>query len=211
MKTFRFVFPLICLLSFAGCYEQYDPVYTDDLDLVITNYSPTYDFKSKVKYAMPDSVVLIDGEDFDGSVSYAKPLYANTILNAIKSNMAANGWQLVDKLASPDVIILPSVNQTTNVFYNYSYGYWGGYYPGYPGGWGWYYPGYYYPPTVSSYKTGSLLIQMTDPSNAAQSDQLPVVWIGLVNGLLEGSTTNIQLRINTSVNQAFKQSSYLKK
>jgi hypothetical protein len=197
---------------FAGCYRD-EPVYTSDLDLVVTNYQKDFAFSTKTTFSLPDSVVLISDENYDGTISYAKPTYGNTILAEIRSNMLANGWVEVDKNANPDVIILPSVSQTTNVFYYYSYSYWSWYYPSsyYPGGWGWYYPGYYFPPTTSTYKTGSVFIQMTDPSNAATSDQLPVVWTAVINGLLEGNTTSIQGRISTSIDQAFKQSSYLKK
>ncbi len=196
-------------LMMAGC-EPEDSVYVEDLDLVVTNYNPDFNFKAQKTYAMPDSVVLINGQDYDGSTEYAKPTYATPILDAIKKNMANNGWTLVNKNASPYVIILPSVSQTTNIFYTYSYAYWGWYYPGYSGGWGWYYPGYYYPPTVSSYKTGSLFLQMTHPGDTSASDLLPVEWICIVNGLMEGSTTSIQARITTGINQAFKQSPYLK-
>ena len=117
----------------------------------------------------------------------------------------------LEKTDNPDVIILPSVSQTTNIYYYYSYSYWGSYYPGYPGGWGWYYPGYYFPPMASSYKTGSMLIQMTDPSSAATSDVLPVAWTAVINGLAEGNTASIQARIQTTITQAFVQSPYLKK
>jgi hypothetical protein len=199
------------VILLSGCYNYEDSADINDLDLVATNYQKDYNFNAKKTFALPDSVVLISGEGFDGTNEYAKQSYAKPMLDAIRFNMTKYGWkeELVDSLA--DVIILPSVSQTTNVYYYYSYSYWNWYYPGgyYPGGWGWYYPGYYYPPTTSSYKTGSMFIQMTDPSNAANSDQLPVVWTGLINGLAEGSTASIQARIKTTVDQAFTQSSYL--
>jgi hypothetical protein len=209
IQLFAFVGLLFCL---AGCYRD-EPVYTSDLDLVITNYQKDFNFAAKGTFSLPDSVVLISSENFDGSNDYAKPAYANTILAKIRSNMIQNHWVEVDKSANPDVIILPSVSQTTNIFYYYNYGYWDWYYPGsyYPGGWGWYYPGYYFPPTASSYKSGSVFIQMTDPSGSAGSDQLPVVWTCIINGLLEGSTSGIQARIGSTIDQAFTQSPYLKK
>jgi hypothetical protein len=200
----------IVLLS--GCYQYYDDAASvSDLDLVATNYQKDYNFAAKKTYSLPDSVVLISGEGFDGKNEYAKPAYADKMLKAIDQNMKNYGWRKVDESANPDVIILPSVSQTTNVYYYYSYSYWSWYYPGYSGGWGWYYPGYYFPPVATSYKTGSMFIQMTDPSNEASSDQLPVVWTALVNGLAEGNTTEIQARITTTVNQAFTQSPYLRK
>lgn len=208
-KNATFILLLAVGLMMASC-EPEDSVTIEDLDLVVTNHNPDFNFKAQKTYAMPDSVILINGEAYDGSTEYAKPAYATTILNAVKNNMRDKGWILVNKTASPYVIILPSVSQTTNVFYTYSYSYWGGYYPGYSGGWGWYYPGYYYPPTVSSYQSGSLFLQMTYPGDTTSSDLLPVEWTCIVNGLLEGSTASIQARITTDINQAFKQSPYLK-
>lgn len=199
------------VISLSGCYSYYeDSADIQDLDLVVTNYNKDFAFGSKKTYAIPDSVVLINGEDYDGTTEYAKPVYANTMLNAIKTNMKNCGWTEVEKTDNPDVIILPSVSQTTNIYYYYSYSYWGWYYPYYSGGWGWYYPGYYYPPVTSSYKTGSMLIQMTDPSDAANSDVLPVAWTAVINGLAEGNTASIQTRIQTTISQAFVQSPYLK-
>ncbi|MCU0443141.1 MAG: DUF4136 domain-containing protein [Bacteroidia bacterium] len=195
----------ILLLGIVGC-EPYEPVYTDDLDLVITNYTPDFDFKSKQTYSVPDSVVLISEEIFSGTPQFANPAYGNTIIASIKENMSAKGWTLVDKNQDPDVMVLPSVSQTTNFFYYYSYGYWNWYYPG---GWGWYYPGYYYPPTVSSYKTGTLFLQLVDLSDTANVDNLPVVWSGIVNGLAQGGTASVNARIKSTINQAFKQSPIL--
>ena len=199
-------------ITLTGCYPQYDPVYSEDLDLVLTNYNDKFDFGSIKRYAMPDSVVRIDGEEPSGNIQYANQAVSTTILNSIDRNMQANGWQKVSKLANPDVIILPTTTQTTNVYYNYSMAYWGSYYPGYyPGyGYGWGYP-MYYPPTVSSYKTGSLLMQMTYPSDTASTGRISVLWTGVVNGLLEGSTSQIQVRVSNTIDQAFKQSPYLKK
>lgn len=200
------------VISLSSCYQYYeDSAEISDLDLVVTNYNKDFAFASKKTYAMPDSVILINSEEFDGTHEYANPSYSKTMLTAIKTNMANCGWTLVDKTASPDVIILPSVSQTTNIYYYYSYSYWGSYYPGYSGGWGWYYPGYYYPPVASSYKTGSMLIQMTDPSGSATSDMLPVAWTAVINGLAEGNAGSITARIQTTIAQAFVQSPYLKK
>ena len=204
----RYLLLVTTLFTLNSCV-YYDPVYTDDLDLVVTNYDTEFDFKSKNTFSIPDSVVLLKSSTFDGSNAFAKPFYGDTIIKEIKKNMIARGWTLVDKSNNPDVIILPSVTQTTNLDIYYSYDYWGWYYPGYyPGGWAWYYPSWGIP-VASSYKTGSVIIQMTDPSNASNSDHLPVVWISLINGLMEGKAASINYRIKTSIDQAFTQSPYL--
>ena len=97
---------------------------------------------------------------------------------------------------------------TTNLYYYYDWAYWGWYYPGWYPGWGWYYPGYY-PPYVSSFRTGSVFIQMID-AKANATDVIPVVWSCILNGLAEGSTNDLNLRIQTGINQGFAQSPYLK-
>lgn len=205
------MFLLLLGITLAGCYPQYDPVYSEDLDLVITNHDDKFNFGGIKTYARPDTVRRIDGEDFNGNIEYANSTLSKSIISSIDRNMQAYGWQLVDKSVA-DVIILPTTTQTTNVYYYYYMGYWGSYYPGYYPGWGygWYYPGYY-PPVATSYKTGSLLMQMTYPKDTGVTGRVTVPWTGLVNGLLEGSTAEIQVRVTNTIDQAFKQSPYLKK
>jgi hypothetical protein len=213
MKRITLMLSLFSAVAMLSSCEEYETVYTSDLDLVYTNYSPEYNFKSATTYSIPDSVVLVKDEDFDGTKEYSR--YSVDIINAIKSNMSAYGWTLVPETSNPDVIILPSISSTVNVYYYYSWGYWGSYYPGYYPGWGWsypgYYPGYYPTTTATTYSTGTLIMQMTNPKEAATSDNIPVVWLGVVNGLAEGSSVEIKSRLQNTIKQAFKQSTYLKK
>lgn len=203
----------ILLLPFiAGCYPN-GAEYTDELDLTYTNYSADFNFKAKHTYAIPDSVIKITGENFDdpdgnGRPQFVKSTYSTTILTALKQNMAAYGWQLVDKNNNPDLLVLPTTTTTTNIYYYYDWGYWDWWY----GGWyGWYYPGWYYPPYVTGYRSGSVFVQMVDRSTAnSGSDNVAVVWNMIVNGLAEGDQANISTRITNSIAQGFKQSPYLK-
>ena len=211
MKKITTFFVLaICL---AGCYPS-GPDYVEQLDLVVTNYDPNFDFSARSTFSLPDKVVKITGEnieDPDGNnePDYVTQTYADMILNAIRDNMLSYGWSEVDESASPDVIILPAAMEVTNLVYYYDWWYWGWYYPGYPGyGWGWYYPGYY-PPYVSSYSTGTVFIQMTDPNGLTPDSNIPVVWLGIVNGLLTGDVGSVATRINSTIDQAFAQSTYL--
>lgn len=194
----------IALLS--GCYPE-GAEYIDDYDLVYTDYSPTYDFQGSTTYSLPDSVVKITGNLEEGELpEKVDPIYANEILGKIRDNMNSYGWTRVNVDQDPDVVILPSMLAVTTTTVSYP-GYWGWYYPYY--GYGWYYPGYY-PPTISSYTTGSLIIQMTNPNDVSPSETIPVVWLGVVNGLLEGTTSGMIVRIDKTVDQAFAQSQYLK-
>jgi hypothetical protein len=124
--------------------------------------------------------------------------------------MLDRGYREVDKSANPDLIILPAVFQTDNLFYYYDWWYWSWYYPGWIPGWGWYYPGYY-PPTVVNIRTGSLMLQMTDPNNLSATEKIPVIWSGVINGLLEGNVDQVGSRIAKTIDQAFDQSPYIAK
>lgn len=183
--------------------------YIDELDLVYTNYDAKVDFKSKNTFSLPDSIVKITGDrltDTSKSVTFIDNVYAAPILASIRSNMIAKGWVEVKKSENPDVVLLPSVSTTTNIYYYYSYYYyWGWYYPYYPYG-GWYYP--YYPTAATSYRTGSLFIQMASKEKTP-TDQIPVMWTAIFNGMLEGGTSYVTSRVQSSINQAFNQSPYL--
>lgn len=193
----------------VGCYpEQPDSITA--YDLVYTAYSPSFGFASARTYSIPDSVVLVTGNTVDGDAPLTvDPTFGDPIIARIKQNLNSRGWEEVNVLDSPDVIMLPAVSKTENVtVYNYGWGYWGGYYPGYYPGWGWYYPGY--APSYSSYTSGSLIMLMTDPNGVSPSNNVPIVWTGVVNGLLEGSNASLIARIQSTIDEAFEQSSILK-
>ena len=193
-------------MLFSGCLPE-RPDYIDELDLVYTNYSPTFHFTEQHTYAIPDKVVKVTGALPEGdSIQYVTPTYSNRILQNLRDQMNSKGWTEVDATADPDVILFPAVNTTTTVNYYYDYSYWGWYYPWY--GYGGYYPGYY-PPVVTSYKTGTLLVQMTYRAGVGDNEQVPVEWILVVDGLLEGSSSEMLNRIDRNITQGFEQSPYL--
>jgi hypothetical protein len=211
MKKTKIILGLSLLLLLAGCYPSKD-VYYNDLDLVGTNYDTKFNFSDVHTYALPDSIILISDGAYDSlNPVFVKQTTANQIINQIRSNMNSYGWTEVNKNVA-DVIILPAAFQTTNVSYYYSWGYWGWYYPGYYPGYGWGYPGYGYGyPTSTTYQTGTLVMSMTYP-NGTEVSNVPVVWTGVINGLLSGSSTSsVQSLITTDINQAFTQSPYLRK
>ncbi|WBL44290.1 DUF4136 domain-containing protein [Algoriphagus halophytocola] len=186
--------------------------YVDELDIVYTNYAVEYDFAGKSTFAVPDQIVLLKNEFVDGGddfePDFVSPAYTASILSSIRENMRNAGYTEVNKDSNPDLIILPTVIQTNQVYFYYDWWYWNWFYPGWGPGWGWYYPGYY-PPQVSNVRTGTLLMQMTDPSTVAETSQIPVVWTGVVNGLLEGDINSISNRIGETIDQAFSQSPYI--
>jgi hypothetical protein len=208
------LFPItvgLFLLAVASCSPSL-PDYIEDYDLVYTTYDKTYDFNTVNTYFLPDSVVHVDGS---GGTT-GDHTYDAQILQTIETNLNALGWTRKSESAgsAADVVVLPAVQRQTNAscaMYCW-YCYWG-WYPGWP-----YYPysydpawGWYYPTDVvcSSYNTGTLVVTIVDPTESdVANKQLGIQWMGIANGLLEGS--NIGTRITTNINQMFAQSPYLK-
>jgi len=201
MKILRVLSLTALVFLLTQCYPE-GPVYTDEVDLVYSNYDPASDFTVKHTYAIPDKIMKIDDKLVNGgSPNFVKDVYASQLLDRIKLNMANYGWSLVNKDANPDVLLAPVAYELTTTYY-YGGGYWDWWY----GGWyGWYYP---YPVTTS-YSTGSLIVTMIDPKNESADGKMPAVWTFVVNGLLEGTTTEFINRYTKGINQAYTQSPYL--
>ncbi len=200
----------VTLALFSGCRPG-GAEYISDLDVVGTAYTKDIDFSSRKTYAMWDTIVKVSSEQIDDPDANNKPDYvpassANVVTSQIDQQMKALGWTKVGRNQDPDVYIQNAAMTNTYVYYYYSYWYYGYYYP-YGG---WYYPGYY-PPTYSSTTTGSLLMMMIDGREMSPSGSRPVLWVGVINGLMEGSSTSFNSRVATNVGQAFKQSPILKR
>ena len=204
------------LLLLPSCYPG-GPEDIAELDVVVTHFDENFPFNRNPRYAMPDSVAHIVDPDDPNSIELSRQ-YDDDILQRIRENLDARGYvQVPDSSVATqgsDVVIVVSAAGTKNfdVYYYDWWGYWGwypgwGYWPGYGGGWGYYYPGY---STVVSYETGTLFIDMVDPNNPAMdTEQLPLVWNGTINGVLGASIVTTQGRIEDSIDQAFTQSPYL--
>jgi hypothetical protein len=191
-------------LLLTGCYPE-GPDYISDYDLVYTNYSPSFDFKAARTYSLPDSVPLATNNLAEGELpEFVQPLYGNVIINQLLQNMNERGWERVGVNEDPDVVLLPAVMTQENVSYYANY--WGWYYPYY--GYGWYYPGYY--PSYTSYTSGSLVLLMTVPEDVDVANNTAVVWFGVINSILEGSSGDLVIRLEQNIDQAFTQSEYLK-
>jgi hypothetical protein len=184
----------------------------DDLDVVYTNFDPEFEFEAQSTFAVPDRVVKIESENFtaqDGEdPQFVNPEVGDRIISRIRRNMTDLGWTEVNGDADPDVIILPSVSTRLDLQYHYDWRYWSWYYPGFYPGWSWWYPNYR-PMMVSGVRSGSVLLQMTHPDGMGGNDNIPVVWTGVFNGLLQGSQESINQRISQTIDQAFNQSPYL--
>jgi len=189
----------------AGCYPG-EISSVDELDLVVTLRDKDTDFSALTTYWMPDTVIHIceiQVEEQEASCpNELDRRFDAQILSEVRENLQDMGFTEVADSSQADVFVVVAANATDNYGgYTYYPWYWGGY-----PGWGW-----YYPPTTVVYEftTGALLINMFDPNKAdVANKRFGAVWVAAINGVL-GEGGNPQSRINTTINQAFRQSPYL--
>ena len=212
-----------------GCYPDSSLSY-DQTDIVLTGYYDSVNFKAFKTYYLPDTVFPVR----DDTTNKEPVEYSDLILQEIEKNMQSYGYTRMyftdTSTVTPDLMMAVAAISTTTV----TVGWWYPYYPGWGWGWGWgwyksserntdywYYPGYpgYYPPGwgwggvpyYSSYTTGTLLMEMSNPDDFRVVDGdtvTPMYWAGAVNGVLGGSS--VSSRISNGIDQAYEQSPYLK-
>jgi len=212
---------LIVMMVIYSCSPEFDAS-IDELDLALTSYNDAENFGDLSSFYMPDTIVYI-GDDV--TIQREESSTEKQILDKVRQNLLELGWTEVSDTTNDDitsdVAILISV---LDADINYYYTYWWDYWYWYPWDW-WYpvYPGYpIYPiyPVYPSYgfTVGTLIVEMvkvkdsvTPPVEGNPNIKLPVVWTGMVNGILSGSDAYIQQRLTTQIEQIFLQSKYLHK
>jgi len=188
----------------CASYPGLDSRLAEDL-VDITKYDVNTAFSQFRTFSIVDSVTVIkNGTD---STRVLNP-QAQSLLAEITANMQARGYTLVNlKTGNPDLGINVAVVKVTNISYYYPGWYWDyyGYYdPAYWGysGYGYWYP--YYPPEVTYYNSGTVIIDMLDLKNAKIHDnKLYVVWNAYIRGLMTGYHTTQDILGN--VDQCFAQ------
>jgi hypothetical protein len=201
-KAVRTILIFILTGTLWGCFKG-EPEYYSDYDIVYTNYDNQYNFQGHTSYTIPDRIVKITANVINGDApQFVNSVYATPMLEKMKSNMDALGYIYTADTAAADLVLFPSSIEVTNIsiYWDWWYYYWDWWYY-----WGWYYPY----PIVSSYKTGSLFMNIADRNDISADGKRRIVWTGIINGLLEGPTSDITNRIDKSIDQAFKQSDYL--
>jgi len=220
------------LVTAAACMLACHPTGIDDAsetDTVITRKAKDYNYAQNRTYDMADTIAdlcgldpenLPDGGGAAGERSTDRNLDCNPInhnfdaqiLAKIRQDFEALGYRPVDKDAgeTADVALLVGAISSNNwVAYTY-YPWW--YYPYYPPyyGWGIYYP--YYPATsVVNYPTGSLMMELVSlKERDEEAMRTPSIWSGTITGLLAQGDSSTVERIDSTIDQAFAQSSYLK-
>jgi len=220
MKKFQWAISMLLLSGIgllSSCYPN-DDITNSETDIVMTQFVDTVHFDRLQTYFLPDTVLPIKSPD--DTSTYKKNPYTDLIISTIADNMDAFGYQRImepDSNNLPDILVIASSlkSTTTTVWYPYypGWGWWGwGWSSRYYGWWGGYYPPYYGGPYVSSYTTGTVKINMTDPWNPIEvkgDTVMPVYWDATITGLLQGNL--IEDRIKTNIDKAFDLSTYLKK
>ena len=173
---------------------------SQDQILTIARKTDAVDFTKFNSFAITDSITAVD----DGKKVRFNDATADLIIAQVVRNMNLYGYTQVQADENPDLLVDLAYIQRTNT-YMYP-GYWSDWdwwwdWNGYPW-WGWdpYYP-YQMPAFVSSYTTGSIVIEVADVVNVATESTVPVVWHGLVREILNGSHT--QQELLSSIDEVF--------
>jgi len=181
-KNVMWVSILALLAVFTGCTK--DPVANlseEESRIYITDHDSAANFSAYKTFSISDSVAVID----DRNVSKEITATDGAFVNAIKAEMQAKGYTLVNKSGNPDLGINVSrvYNTSTGVIsYNNYYDMYGGYYDPYY----WGYPGYsYYSPysyATYSITEGALSVDLLDLKDASTTNRINVIWTGLIRG-----------------------------
>ena len=203
----------LLILSLAGwiaqlmvaCYpEGADAV--QDYDVAMTNYDKSVDFNTFTTFSIADTIVYFSN-DKGGTLSHE---FDDEIVDLVTQNLTERGYTQVDTTEIPSFVV--TISAFSNVNYAYYVDNWYNNWSWYWGWWGGPFSPYYpwYPVSVYSYRTGSVVIDMV--STATRTDnKANVVWTGIADGLLQGSTSSVLKRLDKQINQCFIQSPYLSK
>lgn len=195
------------LLLMAGCAKDaLNHLSAEESRIYITNRDSTADFTAYKTYSIVDSVAVIQNDQqFDKELTPAD----QQLLQLIKNQMSARGYQLVDGKDNPDLGI--NVSLISNSYLNvvqYPYDWWDT--PGYWNGGYWGYGGYdyYFPPTFGYYQSREdiMTVDVIDLKNATKDGQLNGIW----NATLRGEQVLDPSNYPTEIKAIFDQSPYLK-
>ena len=166
--------------------------------VVSTDYNSTANFSNYSNYWMSlDTISYFLNTAPTDTISTGAAV--RTITNEVSGALTTAGYNLVGKSASPDfwvhIYIVENISTYQSYYYNpYSYGYYGGYYGGYS--------------TVSVSDQSNLYIFLVDLKH--KSTGKSYLW-GCNIGDLASSPDQTTDTIIRAIDQAFKQSSYIKK
>lgn len=193
---------------FTGCYPHEDST-VEDWDISVSIKNPNFD-----KYGSIRSYYLFSevshGEDKEDQEDIERP-FDEKIINTVRENLNNLGWTQSVNAEQADVVVFCSAINTDIYTYWYDYwyqDYWIDYYPGYYP----YFPGAYYSGISYEYTEGTVAIQMNWVGDEVIDNgqvEAPVIWLALLDGLLNDTQADINKRIVGGINQCFTDSPYL--
>ena len=200
MKIFKLsVIALISVLVTSCSWGPGDLDETKDQILTVAYKSPDANFQNLKTYALADSMSVV----VDGQKKRVKNEVSENIFSLISQNLSKLGYTQTTASQNPDILVDLGYIQSTNKAV----------YPGYWSDWDWWWDCYYYPwypwdpyypypmPTVvTSYTTGTIIIEMADMS-LVKNQTVPIIWHGVVRSILNGSHTQAQL--TEAINEVF--------
>src|SRR4051812_9311514 len=205
-KNVMWVSILAIVALLTGCTK--DPVAKlseEESRIYITDHDSAVNFSAYKTFSISDSVAIID----EGHVSKDITVTDQAFINAVKAEMQAKGYTLVNKSANPDLGINVSrvYNTSTGIIsYNNYYDMYGGYYDPYYWGYAGY--SYYSPYSYATYSIteGALAVDLLDLKDASSANRINVIWTGLIrgSGVFNANTAASQVKM------LFDQSPYLK-
>ena len=199
MKTRLLTIIALGILGLTSCskYPSASSRVVEDL-AVYTQVDLTANFNDYKTFAISPEVTYINGKDTT-TIDNAN---TTALINRIITNMTSRGFTQVATNAAPNLgmNVTALKNTTTTVYYPYYPPYWG--YPYYDYG----YP--YYPTYITSYSTGTVVIDLADFTTVNPGNKFMVVWNAFIRGLL--TDTHTQNDVFQSVDQAFAQTPSLK-
>jgi len=226
-KIKNLLLPLIIITTgFSSCYPI-DDLAVEDLDIAVTVYDKNYytgpegtvnKFEDMQTFVVVDTIMHLVETGTPDDISRQ---YDEFVLEQIRLNMLRLGFveEMNPEINSSDVGITVTAMSSEHEVYTW-YPYWG---------WYWGFPvsvkktekstsinSYYYPwfpyNTYYSYQSGSVLIEMVDVARIdPEVEEIPVIWAGIVNGVLESSQSGVKNRLSKGIDQCFGQSPYLLK
>jgi len=207
----RFLLIVTLLAAIVSCRKIPDTSELSNEQVVATDRDLEANFSGYSTYFISDTVSVV-AENHNDSI-LTGPL-ALQLVNAVKTNMNAKGYTFKPRAQGyPDLGLRLTVIKditVTAVCGGWWDGWWG-YYP--PWYWGCYYCGYYYPwCTAYSYTIGTSTLFMYDVKNIVENRNLRAVWGATMFGVFSATNNQTNADLTTAaINQAFTQSTYLKK
>lgn len=205
-KNVMWVMMLALGAMFTSCSK--DPVANlteEESRIYITDHDSSANFSAYKTFSISDSVAVIN----DGRASKELTATDQAFINAVKGEMQAKGFTLINKGSNPDlgINVTRIYNTSTGIIsYNNYYDSYGGFYDPYYWGYGGY--GYYSPYSYATYsiREGALSVDILDLKDASSANRINVIWTGLIrgSGIFNSATAAEQVKM------LFTQSPYLK-